>query len=117
MTPKGKFHYCYCYLNLRKIQHKRVLCTYGLVYTAETVFLDSSDYFRWIAFLGTVFLFIFLSNWTGALFPWKFFIIPNGELAAPTNDINTTVALALLTSIAYFYAGLSKKGLGYFDLH
>jgi F-type H+-transporting ATPase subunit a len=30
-----------------------------------------------------------------------------------TNDINTTVALALLTSF-YFYAGLSKKGLGYF---
>ena len=40
--------------------------------------------------------------------------IPNGELAAPTNDINTTVALSLLTSISYFYAGISKKGLGYF---
>ena len=40
--------------------------------------------------------------------------LPNGELAAPTNDINTTVSLALLTSIAYFYAGISKKGLGYF---
>ncbi|MFQ6668026.1 hypothetical protein Gotur_033839 [Gossypium turneri] len=25
------------------------------------------------------------------------------------NDINTTVTLALLTSVAYFYAGLSKK--------
>ncbi|MCD9641176.1 hypothetical protein HAX54_027131 [Datura stramonium] len=34
-----------------------------------------------------------------------------GELAAPTNDINTTVALALLTSMAYFYAGLTKKGI------
>ncbi|KAK9661914.1 hypothetical protein RND81_O076100 [Saponaria officinalis] len=32
--------------------------------------------------------------------PW----LPHGELAAPTNDINTTVALALLTSVAYFYA-------------
>ncbi|KAJ8419220.1 hypothetical protein Cgig2_032374 (chloroplast) [Carnegiea gigantea] len=42
--------------------------------------------------------------------PW----LPHGELAAPTNDINTTVALALLTSVAYFYAGLTKKGLGYF---
>jgi F-type H+-transporting ATPase subunit a len=40
--------------------------------------------------------------------------IPNGELAAPTNNINTTVALSLLVSIAYFYGGLSKKGLGYF---
>ncbi|KAG9438529.1 hypothetical protein H6P81_021529 [Aristolochia fimbriata] len=30
--------------------------------------------------------------------------LPHGELAAPTNDINTTVALALPTSVAYFYA-------------
>jgi F-type H+-transporting ATPase subunit a len=77
--------------------------------------IGESDYLRWIPFLGTVFLFIFLSNWTGALFPWKFFAIPNGELAAPTNDINTTVALSLLTSMAYFYAGLSKKGISYFQ--
>lgn len=27
---------------------------------------------------------------------------------------NTTAGLALLTSFAYFYAGLSKKGFGYF---
>jgi F-type H+-transporting ATPase subunit a len=37
---------------------------------------------------------------------WKL-ELPQGELAA-TND-NTTVALALLTSFAYFYAGLSKR--------
>jgi hypothetical protein len=36
--------------------------------------------------------------------------ITSRRLAAPTNDINTTVG-ALLTSFAYFYAGLSKKGL------
>jgi F0F1-type ATP synthase membrane subunit a len=45
----------------------------------------------------------------GAVIPWKLIELPQGELAAPTNDINTTVALALLTSFAYFYAGLSKK--------
>jgi len=72
------------------------------------------DYKPWVPFLGTLFLFIFISNWSGALIPWHIFEIPNGELAAPTNDINTTVALALLTSIAYFYAGLTKKGLNYF---
>jgi F-type H+-transporting ATPase subunit a len=55
-----------------------------------------------------------VSNWSGALVPWKLFEIPGGELAAPTNDINTTVALSLLTSLAYFYAGISKKGLSYF---
>jgi F-type H+-transporting ATPase subunit a len=72
------------------------------------------DYLKWVPFLGTIFLFIFVSNWSGALLPWRLIELPNGELAAPTNDINTTVALALLTSISYFYAGISKKGLGYF---
>jgi F-type H+-transporting ATPase subunit a len=33
------------------------------------------------------------------LIPWHLIEIPNGELAAPTNDINTTVALSLLTSL------------------
>ncbi|KAL3648453.1 hypothetical protein CASFOL_007877 [Castilleja foliolosa] len=61
-----------------------------------------------------MFLFIFVSNWSGALLPWKIIELPHGELAAPTNDINTTVALALLTSVAYFYAGLNKRGLNYF---
>merc|ERR1712210_302013 len=71
-------------------------------------------YRPWVPFIGTLFLFIFVANWLGALVPWKLIKLPEGELAAPTNDINTTVALALLTSFAYFYAGLSKKGLGYF---
>lgn len=76
--------------------------------------IGEEEYLKWVPFLGTIFLFIFVSNWSGALIPWRILELPNGELAAPTNDINTTVALALLTSIAYFYAGLSKKGLGYF---
>lgn len=76
--------------------------------------IGEHDYLSWVPFLGALFLFIFVSNWSGALIPWKVIEIPNGELAAPTNDINTTVALALLTSISYFYAGISKKGLGYF---
>nr|YP_009240458.1 ATP synthase CF0 A chain [Lotharella vacuolata]BAU62592.1 ATP synthase CF0 A chain [Lotharella vacuolata] len=72
------------------------------------------DYSSWISFLGTIFLFIFISNWSGALIPWKIIELPSGELAAPTNDINTTVALALLTSFSYFYAGIKKKGFSYF---
>ncbi|MEY3827182.1 MAG: hypothetical protein RLZZ148_2000 [Cyanobacteriota bacterium] len=77
--------------------------------------LGEKEYRPWLPFIGTLFLFIFVSNWSGALLPWKLLKIPEGELAAPTNDINTTVALALLTSLAYFYAGLSKKGLRYFS--
>jgi F-type H+-transporting ATPase subunit a len=76
--------------------------------------IGEHDYISWVPFLGTIFLFVFVSNWSGALIPWKLIELPSGELAAPTNDINTTVALALLTSTAYFYAGISKKGLGYF---
>jgi F-type H+-transporting ATPase subunit a len=76
--------------------------------------IGEEEYLSWVPFLGTLFLFILVSNWTGALLPWALIELPNGELAAPTNDINTTVALALLTSISYFYAGIQKKGLGYF---
>jgi F-type H+-transporting ATPase subunit a len=76
--------------------------------------LGEKEYRPWVPFIGTLFLFIFVSNWSGALIPWRVLEIPDSELAAPTNDINTTVALALLTSLAYFYAGFSKRGLGYF---
>jgi F-type H+-transporting ATPase subunit a len=76
--------------------------------------IGEKEYRPWVPFVGTLFLFIFVSNWSGALIPWKLLELPEGELGAPTSDINTTVALALLTSFAYFYAGLSKKGLGYF---
>jgi F-type H+-transporting ATPase subunit a len=76
--------------------------------------IGEKEYRGWVPFVGTLFLFIFVSNWSGALVPWKLIHMPEGELAAPTNDINTTVALALLVSLAYFYAGFKKKGLGYF---
>ena len=71
--------------------------------------IGEEEYLSWVPFLGTIFLFIFVSNWSGALIPWRLIELPSGELAAPTNDINTTVCLALLTSVAYFYAGLRKK--------
>lgn len=75
--------------------------------------IGEKEYRPWVPFIGTLFLFIFVSNWSGALVPWKLIHLPGGELAAPTNDINTTVSLALLTSLAYFYAGFSSRGLGY----
>jgi len=76
--------------------------------------LGESFYRPWVPFVTTIFLFIFGSNWSGALVPWKLLVLPEGELAAPTNNINTTVALSLLVSLAYFGGGLVKKGLGYF---
>ena len=74
-------------------------------------------YREWLPFIGTLFLFIFVSNWGGALIPWKVIELPEGELGAPTADINTTVAMALLVTLAYFYAGLSKKGWRFFELY
>lgn len=76
--------------------------------------IGEKEYLKWVPYIGTMFLFIFVSNWSGALIPWKIIELPNGELGAPTNDINTTAALSILTSISYFYAGLNKKGLSYF---
>jgi|Transcript_41636 F-type H+-transporting ATPase subunit a len=76
--------------------------------------LGESFYRPWVPFISTLFLFILGCNWAGAVIPWKLFELPSGELAAPTNDINTTIALSLLVSIFYFFGGLRKKGLGYF---
>ncbi len=73
--------------------------------------IGEKEYRPWVPFVGTLFLFIFVANWSGALVPWKLIKLPEGELAAPTSDINTTVAFALLPSLAYFYAGISKKGV------
>lgn len=73
--------------------------------------IGEKEYRPWVPFVGTLFLFIFVANWSGALVPWRLIKLPEGELAAPTSDINTTVAFALLTSLAYFYAGISKKGV------
>ncbi len=79
--------------------------------------IGEKEYRSWVPFIGSFFLFIFVSNWLGALVPWKLIELPEGELAAPTSDINTTVALALLVSLAYFYAGFSRKGLKHFEYY
>ncbi len=77
--------------------------------------IGAKEYRNWTPFVGSLFLFIFVSNWLGILVPWKLIELPEGELAAPTNDINTTAALALTVSVTYFWAGLSRKGLRYFE--
>ncbi len=76
--------------------------------------LGPSYYKQFLPFVATIFFFVLGSNWAGALIPWKIFELPQGELSAPTNDINTTACLAILTSITYFFAGFKIKGLGYF---
>lgn len=49
--------------------------------------IGEKEYLKWVPYIGTMFLFIFVSNWSGALVPWKLIELPNGELGAPTNDM------------------------------
>jgi F-type H+-transporting ATPase subunit a len=77
--------------------------------------LGPSYYKEFLPFVATVFFFVLGSNWAGALIPWKLIELSEGELSAPTNDINTTACLAILTSITYFFAGFKIKGLNYFS--
>jgi F-type H+-transporting ATPase subunit a len=47
--------------------------------------IGEEEYVKWVPFLGTIFLFV-LSQTGPDLIPWHLIEIPNGELAAPTND-------------------------------
>lgn len=87
---------------------------YEFVKSIALTQMGPSYYSQFLPFVATLFLFVLGSNWAGALIPWKLIEIPEGELAAPTNDINTTACLAILTSFSYFFAGLKIKGIGYF---
>jgi F-type H+-transporting ATPase subunit a len=87
---------------------------YELVKSIAMTQIGPSYYSQFLPFVATIFLFVLGSNLSGALIPWKLLEIPSGELAAPTNDINTTACLALLTSLTYFSAGFKIKGIGYF---
>ena len=87
---------------------------YELVKSIALTQMGPSYYSQFLPFTATIFLFVLGSNLAGALIPWKLIEIPSGELAAPTNDINTTACLAILTSLTYFGAGFKIKGIGYF---
>lgn len=63
-------------------------------------------------FIASLFLFILFANLEGQL-PWRLFPLP-GEMASSTNDINTTLGLAIMVSVYYIGAGILEKGFGYF---
>jgi len=103
--------------NLQKIPcnfQNLIEIVYELVKSIALTQMGPSYYSQFLPFVATIFLFVLGSNLAGALIPWKLFEIPSGELAAPTNDINTTACLAILTSLTYFSAGFKIKGIGYF---
>lgn len=77
----------------------------------------SHDTYKFVPLIGTIFLFILVSNWFGLL-PWRvieLFGTPFGfEIASPTNDLNTNGAIALIAVASYWFFGIQKKGLAHF---
>ena len=63
--------------------------------------------------LATLFLFILTANLVGQL-PWRIFHLEHGEFASPTNDINMTLAMAIVVVVYYIGAGVMQKGPKYF---
>jgi len=77
--------------------------------------IETKNTLMYMPLIGTIFFFVLFSNLIG-LVPWRILALFGfqGELASPTNDLNTTGALALIALVSYFYYGIKKKGWGYF---
>ena len=70
--------------------------------------IGEKEYLKWVPYLGTIFLFIFVSNWSGALIPWKLIELPNGELGAPTNDMCAMKLLEYINQLVILTCYLSN---------
>ncbi len=75
--------------------------------------IGAKDYKPYVPLIGTIFLFVFSANWLGQL-PIRVIHIPGGELTTPSNDVNTTLGLALIAIVSFFYAGFKTAGLSFF---
>ena len=90
---------------------------------------DNMDYEKGKPLLGylvTLILFVFVSNMLGLVPNLTFGLLHNVEFAklneifhgaalmSPTADINTTMALAIMTMVLVFYMGIKHKGSHYF---
>jgi F-type H+-transporting ATPase subunit a len=76
--------------------------------------LGESNCLPWLPLTGTLLTLLITANWAGALVPWKLVTLPFGELRSIATDPNVPLALSIITSITYIYAGLKEKGLLYF---
>ncbi len=70
---------------------------------------------KYFSYIGPLFLFIFTANIIG-FFPIPWFFMENGQLTiapafrTPTADLNTTVGLAVLTTITFLSAAIRTDG-------
>ena len=78
------------------------------VFTNFVVNIIGPDGKKFVPYLGTVALFLALSNTAGALFMSE---ITNGIIGPSTRGIAIPIALAIMTIIVTIGAGIHKKGL------
>ncbi|MEB3287632.1 MAG: F0F1 ATP synthase subunit A [Vampirovibrionales bacterium] len=71
---------------------------------------------KYLFIVGSLFLFVLTANLMGQL-PLRLVHIPHGELIAATGDINTTLALALVTLVSYLVLSCKRLGFGGFLNH
>lgn len=80
-------------------------------------------------YIGAIFVFVLVANWL-SLLPWHAWEVWAGEplaralhaphplvYEAPTADLNTTAALAILSLVMYWAFGIAKNGVGGFIGH
>lgn len=113
--------------NLSVVPGRFQLAIEQIVGTLHTTFegVLGKDIKRYFPILATFFLFILISNWVG-LIPGVGHAIgivpetPEGHgaiplLRAPTADLNTTLALALISFVLIQSAGIQSLGSSYFS--
>lgn len=86
-----------------------------LLDTIENVTGDTQKARALLPFLGTLFIFIIVNNWFGLLPGFGSIMIFNGEHSVPllrggNADINSTLALALISVCVTHYIGMKQYG-------
>jgi len=71
------------------------------------------EYKPYVPLISGIFLFVLAANWLGQI-PVRLIPLPEGEILTPSNDLNTTLGLALVAIVCFFYAGFKTAGLSFF---
>ena len=123
----------FCYLGVRNLTSgkpgKMQNVLEMIVDFVKSVVADNMDYEKGrplLSYLVTLIMFVFFSNMLGLIPNFTFgllhdvhfaqlgHIFDSPSMMSPTADINTTMALALLTIFLVVYLGIKTKGLHYF---
>lgn len=123
----------FCYLGVRSLTSgkpgKMQNVLEYIVDFVRTIVSDNMDYEKGrplLSYLVTLIMFVFFSNMLGLIPNFTFGLLHDVHFAqlghifagpnmmSPTADINTTMALALLTIFLVVYLGIKTKGLHYF---